>query len=765
MLEDDHARRRTTSSTTTAGDDDERRRQQRQGDDGGDDDDNSGHGGAATTSRRRVRTPDPAGRASRCVPGSRSPSPCSWPSRLAGAGLSSTLIERAGRARRKPRPTRRSRSSRSFASRVDPDTAAPLRHGRSACWRLFLAQQRPRRRRAARGWWTTGGSLPVRPAAGAQPDPAFQAAVEENLERRTALPGWTSRFGEVLVDVQTGPGHGGDTGALVVVTFLDDDPSDLNAHDAHLRDRGPALAAGRDHRGSRRGSPAGCSRRCATLRETAEEISETDLSRRLPVTGNDDITALTRTVNGMLDRLEEAFVGQRQFLDDAGHELRTPLTVLRGHLELLDPGDPRGRRRDPRAAARRDGPDVPARRRPDPARQDRAAGLPRHPAGEPGPTSPTRPRQGPRARPTGTGCSTAPARPRPMDEQRITQAVLAARRQRGQAHRPGDEVAIGSSSCRRVGRIWVRDTGPGVPAEDQRADLRPVRPQPVSAERRGIRARALDRQRHRAGPRRDGPRRGRRTHRGVLRDQPAAGTRPDEREDDGGGCMARILIIEDEARIASFVAKGLKADGHRTTVASDGVEGLDQALSGGFDLVVLDIGLPRLDGFELLDQLRAQGSRIPVIVLTARDSVADTVSALEGGADDYMPKPFRFAELLARVRLRLRQGGDQSAHPDDVLEAGDVRLDLRTRRATVGGQGGRALGAGVRAGRDVPPQRGPGALARAAARPRLGLRLRPRLQRRRRLRRLPAPQARAGHDRAPCAAWATASPPDAASMR
>ena len=150
--------------------------------------------------------------------------------------------------------------------------------------------------------------------------------------------------------------------------------------------------------------------------------------------------------------------------------------------------------------------------------------------------------------------------------------------------------------------------------------------------------------------------------------------------------MASILIIEDEPRIASFVAKGLKAEGHRTSIASDGADGLDQALSGTFDLVVLDIGLPKLDGFELLDALRAQGSRIPVIVLTARDSVTDTVSALEGGADDYMPKPFRFAELLARVRLRLRQATDQPASREEVLEAADVRLDLRTRRATVGGK-------------------------------------------------------------------------------
>jgi DNA-binding response OmpR family regulator len=148
--------------------------------------------------------------------------------------------------------------------------------------------------------------------------------------------------------------------------------------------------------------------------------------------------------------------------------------------------------------------------------------------------------------------------------------------------------------------------------------------------------------------------------------------------------VARILIVEDEQRIASFVAKGLAADGHRTTAVGDGRTGLDHALSGDFDLMVLDIGLPGIDGFEVLDQLRSQGSRLPVIVLTARDSVTDTVSALEGGADDYMPKPFRFAELLARIRLRLRQGTDNPAGREDVLEAGGVRLDVRTRRATVG---------------------------------------------------------------------------------
>src|SRR5699024_4283530 len=112
------------------------------------------------------------------------------------------------------------------------------------------------------------------------------------------------------------------------------------------------------------------------------------------------------------------------------------------------------------------------------------------------------------------------------------------------------------------------------------------------------------------------------------------------------------------------------------------VEGLNLALSGEFDLVVLDIGLPRLGGFEILQRLNDERPQLPVVVLTARDSVSDTVAALEGGAADYMAKPFRFDELLARIRLRLRSGSP--AATEEVLECGSARLDLRQRSAFSG---------------------------------------------------------------------------------
>ena len=145
--------------------------------------------------------------------------------------------------------------------------------------------------------------------------------------------------------------------------------------------------------------------------------------------------------------------------------------------------------------------------------------------------------------------------------------------------------------------------------------------------------------------------------------------------------MSGILIAEDEERIASFIDKGLAAAGFSTRIVNSGADALDFAITGGFDLLVLDIGLRGMDGFEVLRRLRASGSTIPVIVLTARTSAEDTLASLQGGANDYMPKPFRFDELLARVRLRLADAGGA---PDPVLGSGDIRLDTRTRRAIVG---------------------------------------------------------------------------------
>jgi DNA-binding response OmpR family regulator len=146
--------------------------------------------------------------------------------------------------------------------------------------------------------------------------------------------------------------------------------------------------------------------------------------------------------------------------------------------------------------------------------------------------------------------------------------------------------------------------------------------------------------------------------------------------------VSRILIAEDEARIASFVQKGLGAAGFAVSVATDGPAALADARSGQFDLMILDIGLPGRDGFDILQALRGEGNPIAVIVLTARDSAADTLRGLEGGANDYMSKPFRFDELLARVRLRLKDG---QSGPIESLHVRGLELDLLTRRISVHG--------------------------------------------------------------------------------
>ena len=134
----------------------------------------------------------------------------------------------------------------------------------------------------------------------------------------------------------------------------------------------------------------------------------------------------------------------------------------------------------------------------------------------------------------------------------------------------------------------------------------------------------------------------------------ACGQRPDH------STIAEFVSGMGEERISSFVAKGLRSAGFEPATAATGAEGLFLAQTGDFELVILDLGLPDVDGFELLRRIRDGHNHVPVIILTARSSIDDTVAGLEGGADDYMSKPFRFEELLARVRLRLRPDANGS---------------------------------------------------------------------------------------------------------
>jgi len=297
-------------------------------------------------------------------------------------------------------------------------------------------------------------------------DPAFRDAAAPLVTEGGTTYLETDR-GEVRITSQ--PVRQGDvTGALLVVAFLDEDRAELGATMRTYTI--VALLSLFVVTGAAAWQSGRLLRPLRTLRRTADDISATDLSRRIPETGNDDITALTRTVNTMLDRLEAAFVGQRQFLDDAGHELRTPLTVLRGHLELLDTGSEQ--EVEETRALLLDEVD----------RMSRLVGdlILLAKTGRPDFLSPG-------TTDLGDLVTTVYAKARALgdrrwvldtphdggavrvvlDEQRITQALLQLADNAVKHTDPGQEVGIGAELAAGRVRCWVRDSGDGVPPADR----------------------------------------------------------------------------------------------------------------------------------------------------------------------------------------------------------------------------------------------------------------------------------------------------------
>jgi len=147
--------------------------------------------------------------------------------------------------------------------------------------------------------------------------------------------------------------------------------------------------------------------------------------------------------------------------------------------------------------------------------------------------------------------------------------------------------------------------------------------------------------------------------------------------------IMRLLVVEDEPKTAAYLKKGLGENGFVIDLAQDGDEALDYTAAAKYDLIVLDIMLPRRDGWSVLEALRAGGNETPVVCLTARDAVADRVKGLQGGADDYLTKPFAFSELLARVRTVLKRSPQRTP---DLIRIADLELDLARQRAARAGR-------------------------------------------------------------------------------
>lgn len=343
---------------------------------------------------------------------------------------------------------------------IDPETGEPFAD-LDAMLRLFMERNVPDDDELLVGW--VDGPVSQSPRDPLVYDPGFRTAAEPLV-----TAGGSTRIdtpdGEALLTSQ--PVAQGDTrGALIVVVYLDEDRAELlDTMRTYTIVAGLSLllvTAMAFWQSGRLLAPL------RILRETAEEIGETDLSRRIPTSGNDDITALTHTVNVMLARLDHAFTAQRRFLDDAGHELKTPLTVLRGHLELLDTGSPEDVAET--RALLLDEVDRMSRLVGDLillAKSDRPDFVTLADVDLASLTEDTY------AKARGLGdrdwvLDASAEGVVPADSQRLTQALLQLADNAVKHTSAGDTVALGSSYDDGVARLWVRDTGPGVPVADR----------------------------------------------------------------------------------------------------------------------------------------------------------------------------------------------------------------------------------------------------------------------------------------------------------
>jgi two-component system, OmpR family, sensor kinase len=313
--------------------------------------------------------------------------------------------------------------------------------------------------------WTDGAPFDFSPGADVlATDQQFLDAARELVERDGGSTRLETANGELLVSAQT-IAIGDDVGALLVLNYLDDDRSELldtmRTYAIVAVLSLSLIVAMAFWQAGRLLAPL------RVVRQTADEITATDLSRRLPERGNDDVTALTRTFNGMLDRLDAAFTGQRQLLDDAGHELRTPLTILQGHLELLDVTDAeevaetRELLLEETARMARLVDDLILL-----AKTERPGFL------DPAPTDVADLTETVAAKATGLGdrawtVDATAELTAPLDRQRITQALLQLAHNAVKHTGPGDLVAVGSVAEPGAVLFWVRDTGPGVAPEDR----------------------------------------------------------------------------------------------------------------------------------------------------------------------------------------------------------------------------------------------------------------------------------------------------------